>query len=549
MPEETKIESAEPISIEILIKEEPEFLEDEDIAIETVEEHLEEEEAELETLEQEQEWIVQEENESKEEVIDEPAVTFLRRFKCKLCPSTFKEKRYFQSHFQTVHGRKKELTCNFAGCEESFVYRAQRLRHLRQKHPEFYEESEDEKEEATDFIECELCGSMFADKNELEEHAKKEHDCNEEEKTCELCDPPKTFKKTKYLLLHIQAIHSDKTFSCVQCSKTFSFERSLLRHIKGVHENIRDFNCDEPDCDKSFRNSYELKQHMISQHSKGDKSDRTCKVCFKVFKKVKYMEIHCASIHNSEPQYSCPICQRSFSFQRSMERHVRAIHEDRRDFKCTGEGCEKAFRSRYDLNEHWNNIHALVKKKRPVENVKCDICEKICSTRKVLYSHKKLVHEGVKWGLKFECKLCKETFESKYKKSKHWGQVHRNGQIKFRQCHLCKSEFQLFQDFKLHVDAHTGYYICLTCGNFFTDESSLFLHQESHRKIEEELRQYVCDICSHRLSTKAQLLIHMRKHFSADHYICDVSIFCWDVRHYLDREVGLDWKFPLKIQQ
>jgi uncharacterized Zn-finger protein len=524
-PEASKVEDTEPISIEILIKQEPEYLIDEDMV---VEEHLEEEEAEVDELEQE--WIVEEEKDEdklgKEELVDEPSVTFLRRFKCKLCPSTFKEKRYFQSHFQTVHGKKKGLTCNVAGCQESFVYRAQRLRHLRQKHPEFYEESDEENQEVPEPVECELCNSMFADQVELEDHIKKEHDGNDEETTCDRCSPPKKFKKTKYLLLHVQAIHSDQTFQCNQCSKSFSFQRSLMRHIKGVHEDIRDFNCEEQDCEKSFRNSYELKQHMIGQHNKGDKSDRTCKVCFKVFKKVKYMEIHCASIHNSEPQYSCPICHRNFSFQRSMERHVRAIHEDRRDFKCTAEGCEKAFRSRYDLNEHWNNIHALVKKKRPVENVTCDICEKVCSTRKVLYSHKKLVHEGVKWGLKFECKLCKENFESKYKKAKHWGQVHRNGEIKVRTCHLCSSEFQLFQDFKSHVEeAHLGYFICLTCGHYFTDESSLFLHHESHRKIEEELRQYVCDVCSHRLSTKAQLMIHMRKHFSGDHYMCDVRAF------------------------
>lgn len=467
----------------------------------------------------------------------EPTVTFLKRYKCKLCSSTFKEKRYFHSHHRTVHGKKKVLKCNVDGCEENFIYRAQRLRHLRQKHPEFYEESDQDREEAletsqpADLIECELCNSSFASQkglNGLNAHMLKDHDENEIEdderkRTCDACEPPKVFKKTRYLLLHIQAVHSEQSFSCDQCPRTFSFKRSLDRHIKGVHENIRDFKCEAAGCEKTFCNSYELKQHTTSSHNKGDKSDRKCKICFKVFKKFKYMEIHCASIHNSEPQFTCPICFRGFSFRRSMDRHIKAIHEDRRDYKCEAEGCERAFRSRYDLNEHFNNIHALIKKKRLHENVTCDVCEKEFSSRKVLYSHKKLVHEGVKWGLKFECKLCKENFESKYKKSKHWGQVHRNGKIKMRTCHLCDSEFQLFDDFKAHVESHVGYHICLTCGLCLADESSLFIHLETHRKIEEELRQFVCDVCSHRLSTKAQLLIHMRKHFSGDHYMCDVS--------------------------
>lgn len=473
---------------------------------------------------------------SREETDDEskPAVTFLKRFKCKVCGSTFKEKRYFQSHYRTVHGRKRMLQCNVDGCKESFVYRAQRLRHLRQIHPEFYEDSDQEEYEADKLllessVQCELCKVSFESQEELDAHTEEAHeedenqdDGDESERTCTICDPPRSFKK-QYYSLHVQAAHSEKSYACDQCPRTFSFKCSLGRHIKGVHENIRNFKCVEPECDKSFRSSYDLRQHSISAHQKGDRSDRTCSICFKVFKKVKYMQIHQASIHNTEPQFFCPICNRGFSFQRSMDRHVKAIHEDRKDYKCTAEGCEKAFRSRYELNEHFNNIHAEVKKKRPVEQVTCDVCDKVCSSRKVLYSHKKLVHEGVKWGLKFECKLCKENFESKYKKSKHWLTCHRNGQIKMRTCHFCNSDFQLFDEFKLHVESHAGRFICLTCGHDFPDDSSLFMHQETHRKIEEELRQYVCDVCSHRLSTKAQLLIHMRKHFTGDYYMCDVS--------------------------
>lgn len=461
----------------------------------------------------------------------EPDVKFLKRYKCKLCPSTFKEKRYFRSHFTTVHGKKKDLMCTAEGCNESFVYRAQRLRHLRLKHPKVYEESEQEDDgqiapvEEKHF-ECELCSANFKSQAAVDTHMDNKHDDDEDSvkrRTCEICEPPKIFKKIRYFLLHTQAIHSDQSYDCPQCPKKFSFRCSLGRHIRGVHNDISNYECEESGCEKKFRSSYELKQHQISSHSKGDKSDRTCVICKKIFKKVKYMQIHIASIHNTEPQYFCPICSRGFSFQRSMDRHIKSIHEDRRDFKCSADGCEKAFRSRYDLNEHFNNIHAFVKKVRPIEQVTCDVCEKVCSSRKVLYSHKKMVHEGVKWGTTFECKLCHERFESKYKKSKHWGQVHRNGKVKTRTCHLCSSDFQLFEEFKQHIESHLGYFMCIICGHNFPDESALFIHHESHRKIEEDLRQYVCDVCSHKLSTKAQLLIHMRKHFSGDYYMCDVS--------------------------
>lgn len=522
LPEESQVDAAN--AIEVVIKEEP------------LEEHLEDGEMKLPEFElPAREGIAflietdgEESEESEENHEDKPTV---KRYKCQLCSSTFKEDRYFQSHMRTVHCKKKVLKCNIEDCDEVFVYRAQRLRHLRQKHPEFYEESDhDEEDSPKPSIECELCNSFFDTQEAFDIHIVRDHDENEAEddeqkRTCELCKPPKVFKKTRYLLLHVQAVHSDQAYKCDQCERTFSFKRSLDRHIKGVHRNIRNFKCEEGNCDKTFCNAYELKQHMIGSHNRGDKSDRTCTICAKVFKKVKYLQIHCASIHNSEPQFTCPICDREFTFERSMIRHVKAIHEDRRDYKCDAEGCEKAFRSRYDLNEHFNNIHALVKKVRSNEAVTCDICLKVCSSKKVLYSHKKIIHEHVKWGLKYECKLCKEIFESKYKKSKHWGQVHRNGKIKMRTCQLCNSEFQLFDNFKAHVESHVGFSICIVCGACLPDESSLYLHLETHRKIEEELRQFVCDVCSHRLSTKAQLQVHMRKHSSVDHYMCDVSNF------------------------
>ncbi|CRK99782.1 CLUMA_CG013090, isoform A [Clunio marinus] len=414
--------------------------------------------------------------------ISEPEVTFLKRYKCKLCPSTFKEKRYFQSHFETVHGKKRNLKCGIDGCNEMFIYRAQRLRHHRLKHPEIYEESDNDES-----FQCQICDLLFEDSKDLNDHLKKDHELNDDDensRTCDICVPIKSFNNGEDLINHVHSFHSDKrTYNCEQISESFPLER----HINDVHNNL----CEFSDNDGTINHD--------EKNKKSNKSERTCKVCMKVFKKVKYLELHFSSVHTSEPQYSCPICNRSFSFRRSMQRHIQAIHEDRRDFKCTSDGCQKAFRCRYDLNEHFNNIHAEVKKKQPVESVTCDVCDKICSSRKVLYSHKKMVHEA-----------------------KHWGQVHRFGEIKTRTCHLCGADFQLFNDFKLHIESHVGYFICITCGLCFPDESSLFIHIESHRKIEEELRLFVCDVCSYRISTKAQLLIHMRKHFSCDHYMCDI---------------------------
>lgn len=349
---------------------------------------------------------------------DQPQVTFAKRYKCKLCVNaTFKEIRYFRSHYRTIHLKPKKLSCQY--CSENFTYRAQRLRHVRLKHPETYEDTIDEpKDNKISDAECELCNRTLASQELLAQHMKAEHDDNgkaedKSERTCSICQT--IFKKIRYLILHLKAVHSEESYKCDRCFRSFSFKRSLDRHIKTIHEGIRDFKCEKNGCDKTFCNNYELQQHLIGNHDVGNKAHRTCKECFKVFKKAKYMEIHFAGVHSPQV-YNCPVCNRAFSFRRSMERHVKAIHEDRRDYHCTEDGCDKSFRSRYDMNEHHNNIHAEIKKKQPLDKVTCEICDKVCSSRKVLYSHRKLVHEKVRWGINFQCKLCKEVFETKYKK-------------------------------------------------------------------------------------------------------------------------------------
>lgn len=451
-----------------------------------------------------------------------------KRFNCTLCTSTFKEKRYLFSHWKTVHVAQKTVKCEY--CPEAFTYRAQRLRHVRVVHPEVFEDigisttgststpSSNKKE-----FECKLCWVQFHRKKTLKKHLKNKHKDDEnhsiDERTCDYCK--KVYKRKKYLLVHIQEVHSTHTFTCERdnCGREFSLKRTLAQHIKIIHDDIGDFPCSM--CTKTFRCRYELQQHNDGLHA-ADKTDRTCPDCGKVFKKSRYMEIHRQCVHHGAQSFECKICKRAFSFKRSMERHVKAIHEDIRDFQC--DHCDKAFRSRYDMNEHFNNIHSLEKKLPPSESVTCDICDKLCASRKSLYTHRKIIHEGVRWGTKFECKLCKENFTTKYKKSKHWIQVHQCGNVKLRKCHFCNTDVKLYVDFKSHIESHVGCFICIVCGINFNGSQELYMHQETHRKI--ELRRFVCDTCGHKLATKTQIIVHMRKHVEDFAYV-------WFVQNYI----------------
>lgn len=206
-----------------------------------------------------------------------------------------------------------------------------------------------------------------------------------------------------------------------------------------------------------------------------------------------------------------------------MDRHIQTVHK--KEFKCTKPDCEESFSTNQQLQCHISKVHIGIKKDDDTDmSAQCGLCEKIFKSKRSLYTHKKVVHEKIKWGVKQQCKLCMEIFTTKYQKTKHWSQVHHNGVIKLRKCHLCLSEFKLSTDFKLHIaESHIGNFICQICGHYFHDQTSYFLHCESHKKIEQSLKPFYCDICGHRTHNKTQIKIHMIKHTGETQFICDVS--------------------------
>jgi len=107
---------------------------------------------------------------------------------------------------------------------------------------------------------------------------------------CPTCD--KGFKTTSYLRQHILAVHS-KPHKCEECQKGFGRKSDLQRHMRGVHMRERPHLC--PRCGWTFAEAGNLKHHLQAVHSK-EKNHR-CSICSKSFAIQSYLKTHMMRVH------------------------------------------------------------------------------------------------------------------------------------------------------------------------------------------------------------------------------------------------------------
>ena len=79
-----------------------------------------------------------------------------KRFKCSICPVTFRRKADFKRHFEIMHEGKKPYQCSI--CHTKFIYRKKMEKHILLSH-----------EERKSF-QCPLCQIKFGQDINLKEH-------------------------------------------------------------------------------------------------------------------------------------------------------------------------------------------------------------------------------------------------------------------------------------------------------------------------------------------------------------------------------------------
>lgn len=98
-----------------------------------------------------------------------------------------------------------------------------------------------------------------------------------------------------------------KSNTCEVCQKVFQGQNDLKKHFR-IHTDERPYPCTY--CDKSFRQSGCLKNHIASQH--GTNILYTCFYCNKKFPIKERLRLH-MRLHSGEKPYKCDMCPKQFA--------------------------------------------------------------------------------------------------------------------------------------------------------------------------------------------------------------------------------------------
>jgi len=165
-------------------------------------------------------------------------------------------------------------------------------------------------------------------------------------------------------------------FKCdaIGCNEVFD-DKLKLRHHKYDHSGLQIFTCDVKGCQMDFLSKNNLESHRQFHF--------TCK--------------------ESRKKIKCEYCGGNFVNNYSLKHHKQ--NHCKKKFKCSHEGCKKAFPSKDKLDSH-ELVHFKTEK-----IFKCDHagCEKVFRRKDSWMDHK-LTHSGIK---SFRCNYCQKAFVNK----------------------------------------------------------------------------------------------------------------------------------------
>ncbi|XP_045456730.1 zinc finger protein 287-like [Melitaea cinxia] len=296
-------------------------------------------------------------------------------------------------------------------------------------------------------------------------------------------------------------------FICGYCDATFPDPLDLRVHTENDHEKER----------LEFKSSFDMTEYNV----KLDVTDLCCLLCSEKMDNLTKLKDHLVKIHNKTfyddikdhimqfklkkgDVFDCAMCPSTYETFKMLKQHMNKHYCN---YSCTK--CDTSFATKRSLNAHQTTHQE--------GSFKCDLCEKIFSSRTKKQYHEKTKHLGARSIS--NCPFCDVPFRSYYQRNQHLVKVH-NSEAQYK-CNVCNKGYILKSLLMCHIKKNhlmERNCQCTECGYRFFSKKALNAHMIKHTGE----RKYACEVCHKSYARKYTLREHMRIHNNDRRFKCDV---------------------------